>query len=79
MPLVRNLLIFGTQYGIAVTLFRHPEAKASLAIAGHAVSGIWTGSESRSRSETQQQAFDIPHRAGHDDVCASRVQVCMVA
>ena len=40
---------------------------------------MWSGSASRSRSEAHQQAFDIRHRAGHDDVCASRVQVCMVA
>jgi hypothetical protein len=43
VPLVRNLLIFGTQYGIAVTLFRHPEATASLAITGRAVSGTSVG------------------------------------
>ena len=40
---------------------------------------ISTGSASRSRSEAHQQAFDIWHCAGHDDVCASRVQMCMVA
>ena len=29
VPLVRNLVIFAAQYGIAVTLFRHPEAQAT--------------------------------------------------
>jgi hypothetical protein len=43
VSLVRNLLVFATQYGIAVTLFRHPEARASLAVAGHAVSGTSVG------------------------------------
>jgi hypothetical protein len=43
VSLVRNLLVFATQYGIPVTLFRHPEARASLAVAGHAVSGTSVG------------------------------------
>jgi len=43
VSLVRNLLIFAAQYGIAVALFRHPEAQASLAVAGHAVSGTSVG------------------------------------
>jgi hypothetical protein len=42
-PLLRNLVVFAAQYGIAVTLFRHPEAQASLAIAAHAVSGTSVG------------------------------------
>jgi hypothetical protein len=41
--LVRNLLIFAAQYGIAVALFRHPAAQASLAVARHAVSGTSMG------------------------------------
>jgi hypothetical protein len=41
--LVRNLLIFPAQYGIAVALFRLPEAQTSLAAAGHAVSGASIG------------------------------------
>jgi hypothetical protein len=32
----------------------------------------------RSRSDLHQQTFDVRHCAGHDDVCASRVQVYMV-
>ena len=43
VSLVRNLLIFGAQYGIAVALFLHPEAKATLAVAGHMVSGTSVG------------------------------------
>jgi hypothetical protein len=43
VSLVRNLLVFGAQYGIAVALFRHPEAHASLTVAGHAVSGTSVG------------------------------------
>lgn len=43
VSLVRNLLVFGAQYGIAVALFRHPEAQASLIVAGHAVSGTSVG------------------------------------
>jgi hypothetical protein len=43
VSLVRNLLTFGAQWGIAVALFRHPEAQASLAVAGHAVSGTSVG------------------------------------
>jgi hypothetical protein len=43
VSLVRNLLVFATQHGIAVTLFRHPEARASLAVARHAVSGTSVG------------------------------------
>jgi membrane protein DedA with SNARE-associated domain len=43
VSLVRNLLIFAAQYGIAVALFRHPEAQTSLAAAGHAVSGASIG------------------------------------
>ena len=38
-----------------------------------------TGSARRSRSEAHQQAFDVRHCAGRNDICASRVQVCMVA
>jgi hypothetical protein len=41
--LVRNLLVFAAQYGIAVATFLHPEAQGSLAVAGHAVSGISVG------------------------------------
>jgi hypothetical protein len=41
--LVRNLLVFAAQYGIAVALFLHPEAQASLAVAGHTVSGASVG------------------------------------
>jgi hypothetical protein len=43
VSLTRNLLVFGAQYGIAVALFRHPEAHASLAVARHAVSGTSVG------------------------------------
>jgi hypothetical protein len=43
VSLVRNLLIFAAQYGIAVALFRHPEAHASLVVAGRAVSGTSIG------------------------------------
>jgi hypothetical protein len=43
VSLVRNPLVFGAQYGIAVALFRHPEAHASLTVAGHAVSGTSVG------------------------------------
>jgi hypothetical protein len=43
VSLVRNLLIFAAQYGIAVALFRHPEAQTGLAVAGHAVSGTSVG------------------------------------
>jgi hypothetical protein len=43
VPLVRNLLIFAAQYGIAVALFRHPEAQTGLAVAGHTVSGTSVG------------------------------------
>lgn len=43
VSLVRNLLIFAAQYGIAIALFRHPEAHASLAVAGHPVSGTSIG------------------------------------
>jgi hypothetical protein len=43
VSLVRNLLIFAAQYGIAVALFRHPEAETSLAAAGYVVSGASIG------------------------------------
>jgi hypothetical protein len=43
VSLVRNLLIFGAQYGIAVALFLHPETKAILASAGHSVAGASVG------------------------------------
>jgi hypothetical protein len=44
IPLVRNLLIFGCQYGIAVGLFLHPaEAKFPFEMAARAVSGISIG------------------------------------
>jgi hypothetical protein len=43
VSLVRNLVVFGAQYAIAVTVALHPDAKASLAIAGHAVSGTSVG------------------------------------
>ena len=43
VSLARILLVFGAQYGIAVALFRHPEAQASLTVAGHAVSGTSVG------------------------------------
>jgi hypothetical protein len=43
VSLVRNLLVFAAQYGIAVALFRHPEAQAGLALAGHMVSGTSVG------------------------------------
>jgi hypothetical protein len=37
VSLVRNLLVFGAQYGIAVDLFLHPEAHASVTVARHTV------------------------------------------
>ena len=43
MPLVRNLLVFAAQYGIAVAFARHPEARTSLIVAGHTVSGTSVG------------------------------------
>jgi hypothetical protein len=43
VPLVRNLLVFAAQYGIAVAVFRHPEAQAILAVAAHRVSGTSVG------------------------------------
>jgi hypothetical protein len=43
VSLVRNLLVFGAQYGIAVALFLHPEAHASFIVAGHTVSGSSVG------------------------------------
>ena len=43
VSLVRNLLVFAAQYGIAVALFLHPEAQADLAVAAHAVSGTSVG------------------------------------
>lgn len=43
VSLVRNLLVFGAQYGIAVALFLHPEANASLTVAGHTISGSSVG------------------------------------
>jgi hypothetical protein len=43
VSLVRNLLVFAAQYGIAVALFRHPEAQPSLALAGHTVSSASVG------------------------------------
>ena len=43
VSLVRNLLVFGEQYGIAVAVFRDPGAHASLTLAKHAVSGTSVG------------------------------------
>jgi hypothetical protein len=43
VSLVRNLFVFAAQDSIAVAIFRHPEAQASLAVAGHAVSGTSVG------------------------------------
>lgn len=43
VSLVRNLLVFSAQYAIAVDLFLHPEARANLTVAGHAVSGASVG------------------------------------
>ena len=43
VPLVRNLLVFGVQYGIAVAVFRQPEAHVSLTLAKHVVSGASVG------------------------------------
>ena len=43
VPLVRNLLVFAAQYAIAVAFVRHPEARTSLVVAGHAVSGTSMG------------------------------------
>jgi hypothetical protein len=43
VSLVRNLCVFGAQYAIAVAVVLHPTAQASLAIAGHAVSGTSVG------------------------------------
>jgi hypothetical protein len=43
VPLVRNLLVFGAQYGIAVAVFCQPEAHVSLTLAKHVVSGASVG------------------------------------
>jgi hypothetical protein len=74
VSLVRNLLIFAAQYGIAVALFRHPEAQATLAVAGHTVSGTsvgyfigWTIAFRRRYRATQDAARTGSVTAGIDE------------
>lgn len=43
VPLLRNLVVFALQYGLDVALAFNPGAGASLAVAGHAVSGASAG------------------------------------
>ncbi len=43
VSLVRNLLVFGAQYGIAVAHFLHPEEHVGLTIARHTNSGASVG------------------------------------
>ena len=43
VPLIRNLLVFGAQYGIAVAVFRQPAAHVNLTLAKHVVSGASVG------------------------------------
>ena len=68
VSLVRNLLIFGAQYGIAVALFLHPETKTILALAGHTVAGAsvgyfigWTIAFRRRYRATAVAAIDESH------------------
>lgn len=42
VPLLRNLLVFASQYAIAVALL-HPQAQANLTVVGHVVSGSCVG------------------------------------
>lgn len=43
VSLMRNLLVFGAQYAIAVALFLHPEEHAIFTVVGHTVSGASVG------------------------------------
>jgi hypothetical protein len=43
VPLLRNLLVFASQYAIAVALVLHPQAQANLTVVGHVVSGSCVG------------------------------------
>ncbi len=43
MPLVRNITVFGLQYGVAVATAMKLEPHAAVAIIGHAVSGASAG------------------------------------
>ncbi len=42
-PLIRNVVVFGLQYGIAVTAARHLDDRFHVAIIGNAVSGAIAG------------------------------------
>jgi hypothetical protein len=43
VPLLRNLLVFASQYAIAVAIVLHPQAQANLTLVGHVVSGTSIG------------------------------------